>query len=114
LGRLDVGVDRLRDRRVGPSCLVLIDDRGALAVVAYPGHQGRSGSRRWLPRNWFLVCLAARNRQPLFRVGRHSESPQLAGPVPLGQPPGQVTQRLITTGSRPIAQLIMVAGEPGD
>src|SRR5215831_16321545 len=38
-GGLDVSVDRAGDRQVSPTGLVLIDDRGALAVVAHPGHQ---------------------------------------------------------------------------
>jgi hypothetical protein len=32
-------VDRACDGEVGASCLVLVDDRGAFAVVAHPGHQ---------------------------------------------------------------------------
>jgi hypothetical protein len=38
-GGLDVGVDCARDGQVSPSCFVLIDDRGAFAVVPHPGHQ---------------------------------------------------------------------------
>jgi hypothetical protein len=34
-----VGVDRARDDLVGPSRLVLVDDRSSLAVVTHPGHQ---------------------------------------------------------------------------
>jgi hypothetical protein len=34
-----VSVDRARDDLVGPSCLVLVDDRSALAVVSHPRHQ---------------------------------------------------------------------------
>ena len=36
---LDVSVDRAGDGQVSPTSLMLIDDRGALAVVAHPGHQ---------------------------------------------------------------------------
>jgi hypothetical protein len=36
---LDVGVDRVRDRRVGALGLVLVDHRGPLAVVSHPSHQ---------------------------------------------------------------------------
>jgi hypothetical protein len=38
-GGLDVGVDGARNSQVSPTGLVLIDDRGALAVVAHPRHQ---------------------------------------------------------------------------
>jgi hypothetical protein len=36
--RLHVSVDRIGDGRVGAACFVLVDDRGALAVVAHPRH----------------------------------------------------------------------------
>ena len=39
LGSLDVSVDRARDDLVSPSCLVLVDDRSALAVVSHSRHQ---------------------------------------------------------------------------
>jgi hypothetical protein len=45
---LDVRVDRARDGLVRPACLVLVDQRGTLAVVAHPCHeisQPRSAGR---------------------------------------------------------------------
>ena len=36
---LNVSVDRVGDGGVGATCFVLVDDRGALAVVAHPRHQ---------------------------------------------------------------------------
>jgi hypothetical protein len=36
--RLHMSVDRIGDGRIGAACFVLVDDRGALAVVAYPRH----------------------------------------------------------------------------
>jgi hypothetical protein len=36
---VDVRVNRIGDPLVSAACLVLVDQRGALAVVAYPGHQ---------------------------------------------------------------------------
>jgi putative transposase len=46
---VDVGVDGLGDRGVGAARLVLVDQRGPLAVVAHPGHQvldARAACRR--------------------------------------------------------------------
>ena len=37
--RLHVSVDRIGDGCIGAACFVLVDDRGALAVVAHPRHQ---------------------------------------------------------------------------
>jgi len=36
---LHVSVDRIGDGRIGAACFVLVDDRGALAVVAHPSYQ---------------------------------------------------------------------------
>ena len=36
---LDMRVDRLRNRLVSTLCLMLVDHRGAFAVVAHPRHQ---------------------------------------------------------------------------
>src|SRR5262249_53829790 len=36
---VDVSIDSVRDGSVGAACLVLVDDRGAFAVVPHPGHQ---------------------------------------------------------------------------
>ena len=36
---LHMSVDRIGDGRIGAACFVLVDDRGALAVVAHPRHQ---------------------------------------------------------------------------
>jgi hypothetical protein len=36
---LHVSIDRIGDGRIGAACLVLVDDRGALAVVTHPCHQ---------------------------------------------------------------------------
>jgi hypothetical protein len=41
-----------------------------------------------------------------LRARRYGKFPQPTGPVLLGQPPGQLTQRVITTGGRPATQLI--------
>ena len=38
---LDVGVDRARDDQVSPACLVLVDDRCTLTVVAMNAHELR-------------------------------------------------------------------------
>src|SRR5690242_8213577 len=43
---LHMSVDRIGDGRIGAACLVLVDDRGTLAVVAHPGHQGGPAARR--------------------------------------------------------------------
>jgi hypothetical protein len=53
---LDVGVDRAGDGQASPTCLLLIDDRGALAVVPILA----IGSFRLAPlaaAKWFAVCL---------------------------------------------------------
>jgi hypothetical protein len=42
-----VCVDRVRDRAVGAACLVLVDHRGAFAVMTHTGHQiAEPGSAR--------------------------------------------------------------------
>jgi hypothetical protein len=37
--RPHMSVDRIGDGRVGAACFVLVDDRGALAVMAHPRHR---------------------------------------------------------------------------
>src|SRR5262249_36200512 len=38
-----MGVDRVRDGGIGAAGFVLIDERGAFAIVAHPGHQVAQG-----------------------------------------------------------------------
>jgi hypothetical protein len=53
LFRLDVRVDRGRDQLIGTASPVLVDDRGAFAVVPHPCHQvpqtGAAHSRQVIP-----------------------------------------------------------------
>jgi hypothetical protein len=66
-----VGIDGVRDDAVGAPCLVLVDERGAFAVVAHPGHQVAQAPRRLPPRTCFQrgagrgnAGLAPRSRRP--------------------------------------------------
>jgi phospholipase C len=63
-----VGVDRARDNLVGPSRLVLVDDRSSLAVVTHPGHQipeaGTAGRREVVPGVPEIVKVQAFGAEP--------------------------------------------------
>jgi hypothetical protein len=68
-GGLDVGVDRACDGQVGPSCFVLVDDRGALAVVAIRAIR----SFRLAPlaaAKWFPVCRRSWKCRPSAPIAR--------------------------------------------
>jgi len=71
------GVDGARDGQVGTTCLMLVDDRGAFAVVAHPGHQflqARAASCRQVvpgvPEIAKVQAFGA-NRADGVRPGRH-------------------------------------------
>ena len=86
--RLHVSVDRIGDGRIGAACFVLVDDRGALAVVAHPRHQvskpDAAPGRPCVPRVPEIMKMQA------FRADRaHSVRPGcLPVEVPAPQRPG--------------------------
>jgi hypothetical protein len=83
-GGLDVGVDRARDGQVSPTGLVLIDDRGALAVVAHPGHQilqaRAAGGREVVPGVPEIMKVQARCASRMDGVGPGRHLVEVAAP----------------------------------